>query len=409
MSTSSAAPAIAPLNPPQRLLFGPGPSPVDSRVLRAMSAPLMGHLDPLFLRTMDEVQVLLRYVFETTNLITFPLSGTGSAGMEAALVNLLEPDEEVVICVNGYFGARMYEMAQRLGARPLRVDCEWGGPVDLAKTQQVWRQSKARVLCAVHAETSTGVLQPLAPLREIADERDGLLLIDTVTSLGAHPVGVDRHRIDVCYSGSQKALGCPPGLAPITFSDRAIDKITSRQIPVRSWYLDVSALTAYWGNGTGGGRTYHHTAPITMNYGLHESLRMVAEEGLEARAARHARNHQAFVAGIEAMGLQMQVVPEYRLWTLNTVRIPDGVDDGRVRSRLLHECNIEVGGGLGVLAGKIWRVGLMGAGSTDNNVLLLLAAFEKILTAEGYRPKGSGVSAAVAVYTAEHPATLPRH
>ncbi|MGE3542240.1 MAG: alanine--glyoxylate aminotransferase family protein [Candidatus Tectimicrobiota bacterium] len=400
MSIPSAASAIAPLNPPQRLLLGPGPSPVDSRVLRAMSAPLLGHLDPLFLRLMDEVQTLLRYVFETENRITFPLSGTGSAGMEAALVNLLEPDDEIVVCINGYFGERMYEMAKRLGAKPLRVDCEWGGPIDLAKTQQVWRNSTARVLGAVHAETSTGVLQPLAPLREIADEREGLLLIDAVTSLGAHPVSVDPHRIDVCYSGSQKALGCPPGLAPMTFSDRAIRAITARQVPVRSWYLDTSALTAYWGSGSGGGRTYHHTAPITMNYALHEGLRMVAEEGLEARAARHERNHRALVAGIEAMGLQMQVVPEYRLWTLNTVRVPEGVDDARVRGRLLNECNIEIGGGLGVFAGKIWRVGLMGAGSTENNVLLLLAALEKVLTAEGFRVQDSGVSAAVAVYNA---------
>lgn len=401
MPTPPVAPVIAPLNPPPRLLLGPGPSPVDPRVLRAMSAPLMGHLDPLFVRAMDDIQTLLRYVFETSNRLTFPLSGTGSAGMEAALVNLLEPDEEVVICVNGYFGERMYEMAKRLGAKPLRVDCEWGGPVDLDKTRQVWRQSKARVLGAVHAETSTGVLQPLAPLREIVDERDGLLLIDAVTSLGAHPVGVDTHGIDVCYSCSQKALGCPPGLAPMTLSSRAIDTIAARRIPVRSWYLDTSALTAYWASGNGAGRTYHHTAPITMNYGLHEGLRLVAEEGLEARAARHERNHLAFVAGIEAMGLQMQVVPEYRLWTLNTVRIPDGVDEARVRGRLLNECNLEIGGGLGVFAGKIWRVGLMGAGSTENNVLLLLGALEKVLTAEGCKMRGSGVSAAAAVYTAQ--------
>lgn len=403
MTTSPVAPTIAPFAPPPRLLLGPGPTLVDERVLRAMSVPLLGHLDPLFLHLMDEVQTLLRYVFETENQVTFPISGTGSAGMEAALVNIVEPDEDIVICINGYFGERMYEIAQRVGARPVRVDCEWGGPIDLEKTRQAWRNSRARVLCAVHAETSTGVLQPLAPLREIINDRDGVLLIDAVTSLGAHAVAVDRQGLDVCYAGSQKALSCPPGLAPITFSARALAKIAARRTPVRSWYLDTSAITSYWGDGAGTRRTYHHTAPITMNYALHEGLRVVAEEGLAARALRHQRNHQAFVAGIEALGLQMQVVPEYRLWTLNTVRIPAGMDDGRVRSRLLQEFNIEIGSGLGALAGQIWRIGLMGVGSTANNVFLLLAALEKVLTAEGFRIKGSGVSAAVAWYTA-HPA-----
>jgi alanine-glyoxylate transaminase/serine-glyoxylate transaminase/serine-pyruvate transaminase len=392
------APVIAPLHPPRRILLGPGPSPVDERVLRTMSAPLLGHLDPLFVRTMDDVQALLRYVFETNNRLTFPVSGTGSAGMEAALVNLLEPGEEVVMCVNGYFGERMCEMATRIGAQPLRVACEWGGPVDIDKARHVWRHSKARVLCAVHAETSTGVLQPLVPLRDIVDERDGFLLIDAVTSLGAHALSVDRHHVDVCYAGSQKALSCPPGLAPITFSERAVAKITTRQTPVRSWYFDTTLLMEYWGDTSGGGRAYHHTAPITMNYALHEALRLVAEEGLAARAQRHERHHRALVAGVEALGLQMQVVPAYRLWTLNTVRIPAGVDDARVRSRLLHEFDIEIGGGLGVFRGKVWRIGLMGAGSTANNVLLLLAALEKVLKAEGVKIKESGVSAALAFY-----------
>ncbi len=395
----SDAPVIAPLNPPRRILLGPGPSPVDDRVLRAMSAPLLGHLDPLFVRAMDEVQVLLRYVFETNNRLTIPVSGTGSAGMEAAVANLLEPDEEIVICINGYFGERMHEMALRVGARPIRVECEWGGPVDLEKARAVWRASNASVLFAVHAETSTGVLQPLEPLREIVDERDGLLMIDSVTSIGAHPIGVDRNRIDACYAGTQKALSCPPGLAPVTFSDRAVEKIRSRKTKVCSWYLDTNLLTAYWADAGGGQRTYHHTAPITMNYGLHEALRMVAEEGLDERARRHRRNHRALVAGIEAMGLSMQVDPDFRLWTLNAVRIPEGVDDARVRSRLLEEFNIEIGGGLGVFKGKVWRIGLMGAGSTENNVLLLLAALEKALAHEGYRVLESGVSAANDFYT----------
>jgi alanine-glyoxylate transaminase/serine-glyoxylate transaminase/serine-pyruvate transaminase len=396
--TIADAPAIAPLNPPRRILLGPGPSPADDRVLRAMSAPLLGHLDPLFVRTMDEVQVLLRYVFETNNRLTMPISGTGSAGMEAAVVNLVEPGEEIVICINGYFGERLHEMALRAGAKPIRVECEWGGPVDLEKTRKAWRESNARVLFAVQAETSTGVLQRLEPLREIADDRDGLLMVDAVTSIGAHSIGVDRNRVDACYAGTQKALSCPPGLAPVTFSDRALEKIKSRKSKVGSWYLDTNLLTAYWGEASGGGaRAYHHTAPISMNYALHEALRIVAEEGLE----NHERNHRALVAGVEAMGLRMAIAPEHRLWTLNAVAIPDGVDDARVRGRLLNEFNIEVGGGLGVFKGKVWRVGLMGAGSTENNVLLLLGALEKCLKDEGFKVKDSGVSAAGAFYAEE--------
>ena len=398
--TIADAPVIAPLNPPRRILLGPGPSPADDRVLRIMSAPLLGHLDPLFVRTMDEVQVLLRYVFETNNRLTIPVSGTGSAGMEAAIVNLVEPDEEVVICINGYFGERMYEMATRVGARPIRVECEWGGPIDLEKTRQAWRASSARVLFAVQAETSTGVLQALEPLREIVAERDGFLMVDAVTSIGAHSIGVDRNGVDACYAGTQKALSCPPGLAPVTFSDRAVEKIRARKTRVGSWYLDTNLLTAYWGETSGGGRAYHHTAPITMNYALHEALRIVAEEGLENRAKRHERNHRALVAGVEAMGLRMQVAPEHRLWTLNAVQIPEGVDDLKIRGRLLNEFNIEVGGGLGVFKGKVWRVGLMGAGSTENNVLLLLGALEKALKSEGWTVKDSGVSAAAAFYAA---------
>jgi alanine-glyoxylate transaminase / serine-glyoxylate transaminase / serine-pyruvate transaminase len=391
------APIIPEFHPPRRVLLGPGPSPVDDRVYRALAAPLVGHLDPLFVRLMDEIQVLLRYVFETNNRLTIPVSGTGSAGMEATVANLLEPGDEIVVCINGYFGERMHEMVTRLGAKPVRVECEWGGPVDIERTREAWRSSNARVLFAVHAETSTGVLQDLAPLREIADERDGYLIADTVTSIGAHSIGVDRHRIDACYAGTQKALSCPPGLAPVTFSDRAIAKVKARQTKVSSWYLDTSLLTAYWESG-GGQRTYHHTAPISMNYALREALRLVAEEGMPARAARHERNHRALVAGVEAMGLKMQVAPEHRLWTLNAVGVPEGVDEARVRSRLLEEFDIEVGGGLGALKGRIWRVGLMGAGSTENNVLLLLAALEKALKAEGFKVKGSGVSAAAECY-----------
>jgi alanine-glyoxylate transaminase/serine-glyoxylate transaminase/serine-pyruvate transaminase len=392
------APAISQLNPPRRVLLGPGPSPVDDRVYRAMSAPLVGHLDPLFVQTMEEIQSLLRYVFETNNRLTIPVSGTGSAGMEATVANLLEPGDEIVVCINGYFGERMHDMVTRLGAVPIRVECAWGKPVDLDKARAAWRNSNASVLFAVQAETSTGVLQDIASLREIADERDGYLIIDAVTSIGAHSIGADRHRIDAVYAGTQKALSCPPGLAPVTFSNRAVEKVRTRKTKVSSWYLDTSLLTAYWQDTGAGARTYHHTAPITMNYALHEALRLVAEEGLEARARRHERNHRALVAGLEAMGLQMLVAPASRLWTLNTVLVPDGVDEMKVRKRLLEEFDIEIGGGLGPLKGKIWRIGLMGSGSTENNVLLLLAALEKSLKAEGFKPKDSGVTAASQIY-----------
>jgi alanine-glyoxylate transaminase/serine-glyoxylate transaminase/serine-pyruvate transaminase len=387
-------PSLPEFHPPRRILLGPGPSPVDDRVTRAMTAPVLGHLDPLFLKCMDDIQVLLRYVFETKNRLTIPVSGTGSAGMEATVASLLEPGDEIVVCVNGYFGERMCEMVTRLGAKCIRVDAEWGKPMDIDKVRAAWSGSKARAIFAVQAETSTGVLQPLAPLRKIADERDGLLLIDAVTSLGAHEVAVDKNGIDGCYSGTQKGLSCPPGLSPVTFGERALKKIKERKTKPSVWYLDIGLVANYWGSE----RTYHHTAPITMNYALREGLRIVAEEGLEERRRRHELNHRALVAGVEAMGLKMHVDPDARLWTLNTVRIPDGVDDARVRKNLLEEFNIEIGGGLGVLKGKVWRVGLMGGGSTANNVLLFLAALEKCLAAESFKTRGSGVSAAETIY-----------
>jgi len=388
-------PTLLEFNPPRRILLGPGPSPVDDRVTRAMAAPVLGHLDPLFLRLMDEIQTLLRYVFETENRLTIPISGTGSAGMEATVANLLEPGEEIVVCVNGYFGERMCDMVGRLGAKAVRVEAEWGRTMDLDKVRAAWKNSPARALFAVQAETSTGALQPLAPLREIANERDGLLIVDAVTSLGAHAVAVDENGIDGCYSGTQKALSCPPGLSPVTFSERALAKIKGRKTKPVSWYLDVGLVANYWGSE----RTYHHTAPITMNYALREALRIVSEEGLEPRRRRHEFNHRALVAGVEAMGLKMHVAPGARLWTLNTVCIPDGVDDARVRRRLLDEFDIEIGGGLGVLKGRVWRVGLMGSGSTENNVLLFLAALEKCLAGEGFKARASGVSAAAEIYS----------
>lgn len=381
-------------DPPRRVLLGPGPSPVDERVLAAMAAPVLGHLDPLFLRCMDDIQELLRYVFETENRVTIPISATGSAGMEAALVNVIEPGDEIVVCINGVFGERMHDIVERAGGRPIAVRAEWGQAVDRNKIEEALDASKPRALALVHAETSTGVLQDLTGLADMAHSHDALLIVDTVTSLGGHAVGVDRNGIDICYSGTQKCLGAPPGLAPITFSDRALDRVRARRSKVQSWYLDITMVENYWGSN----RTYHHTAPIPMNYALREALRIVYEEGLEARWLRHESNHRAFVAGIEAMGLQMNAAPEHRLWSLNAVRVPDGVDDARVRARLLADANIEIGGGLGPLKGRIFRIGLMGSGSTRENVLLVLDELRRALAAEGLSC-ASGVEAAEQVYS----------
>lgn len=373
--------AYEPFNPPRRLLLGPGPSPVEDRVLRAMAAPLLGHLDPVFLQYMDDIQELLRFVFETTNRVTVPISATGSAGMEAALVNTIEPGDEVVVCIHGVFGERMFDIVGRAGGRPVAVRAEWGTAIDPEQIRAALSAcSKPKAVAIVHAETSTGVLQDMTGLSEMAREFGALLIVDAVTSLGGHPVGVDRTGIDVCYSGTQKCLGAPPGLAPVTFSERAVEVIRNRQSKVQSWYLDISMVEKYWG----GERTYHHTAPISMNYALREALMIVHEEGLDARWARHRQNHQALVAGIEAMGLEMNVAPANRLWSLNAVRVPDGVDDARIRARLLNDHGIEIGGGLGPLKGKIWRIGLMGSGSTRQNVQLVLDRLHAALAAEGF-------------------------
>lgn len=384
--------------PPRRVLLGPGPSPVDDRVLRAMAAPLLGHLDPDFLRCMDDIQSLLRYVFETNNRVTIPISATGSAGMEAALVNVLEPGDEVVVCINGVFGERMYDIAGRAGAAAVDVRAEWGEPIDLNRIEEALKRTNARAVAIVQAETSTGVLQDLKGLGEMAHRNGALLIVDAVTSLGGHPVGVDGNGIDVCYSGTQKCLGAPPGLAPITFSERAIERVRARRTRVQSWYLDVTMVEKYWG----GDRTYHHTAPISMNYALREALRLIHEEGLENRWGRHETNHRALVAGIEAMGLEMNVAAEDRLWSLNAIRVPDGIDDAGVRRRLLLDSSIEIGGGLGPLKGRIWRIGLMGSGSTRENVLLVLDALRRALGAQGMVCP-SGVEAAEAVYGAKWP------
>lgn len=382
-------------HPPRRLLLGPGPSPIDDRVMQALAAPVVGHLDPAFVQCMGEVREMLRFVFETANPTTLALSATGSGGMEAALVNLMEPGDTVAIGLNGYFGERLSEMARRLGGNVVGIEAEWGQPVALGQVADTLEQTGARIVCLVHAETSTGVLQPLEGLQELMEAHDSYLVVDAVTSLGGHSVGVDSNGIDVCYSGTQKALSAPPGLAPITFSERAMERIRSRSAKASSWYLDILLVDQYWGE-----RVYHHTAPVSLFYALREALRLIQEEGLEARWQRHSLTHRALVAGVEAMGLEMLVEPELRLWTLNAVKIPEGVDDASVRSRLLQDFSIEIGAGLGPLRDKVWRIGLMGSGSTRNNVLLLLSALEDVLTQEGFRPEGSGVSAALAVFSA---------
>lgn len=364
-----------PFHPPQRILLGPGPSNVEPRVLQAMVAPLLGHMDPVYFQCMDEIQALLRAVFETENRVTFAVAGTGGAGMETCLANLIEEGEEVVVCVNGFFGQRIADLAARWGGKVIKVEAEWGRPLDMQQVRETYKKSSARILCMVHAETSTGMRNPVEELKSLRDVRDAVLIVDSVTSLGAHPVGIDRNGIDASYSCTQKGIGAPPGLAPVTFSERAMEKIRSRKSPPRTWYLDVQILDKYWGPE----RAYHHTAPALMSYALREALAIILEEGLEGRWRRHERNSHAFVAGIEAMGMEMLVAPEHRLWSLNTVRIPAGVDDARVRSRLLNDHNIEIGSGFGTLKGKIWRVGLMGTNSTENIVLLLLSALRKVL------------------------------
>ncbi len=368
--------------PAEVLLLGPGPSPVHKRVLEAMGQHTLGHLDPDFLSIMNSTMELLRYVFETKNQITFPVSGTGSAGMEAALVNMVEPGDKVVIGVNGVFGRRMVDVASRCGAEVVEVEAEWGHPVDadeLGKTLAA--HTGVKLVGIVHAETSTGVQQPLEPVVELMREHDALLLVDAVTSLGGLPVAVDRRDLDIVYSGNQKCLSAPPGLAPITFGERAMQKFQQRKGKVQSWYFDLSFLTRYWGAE----RFYHHTAPINMIYGLFQALEMIKEEGLEERFARHCLNSGALVAGLKALGVEPVVEDQYRLPSLITIWIPDKIDDTEVRSRLRREHLIEIGGGLGPFKGKAWRIGLMGNGSQRENVEKLLRALSDILNQLGHR------------------------
>jgi alanine-glyoxylate transaminase/serine-glyoxylate transaminase/serine-pyruvate transaminase len=383
------------IDPGNRVLMGPGPSDVPARVLQAMSAPCIGHLDPYFLAVMDETQRLLRFLFQTENELTIPVSGTGSAGMEACFVNLVEPGDEVVVCVNGVFGTRMSDIVGRLGANLTRLDFEWGRAVDPEAVRAAIQGKAPKVVAVVHAETSTGVCTPLEDLSKIAHDAGALFLVDAVTSLAGLEVAVDKRGIDAVYSGTQKCLSCPPGLSPISLSPAALKALESRKTPVVSWYLDMSMVRNYWGSD----RKYHHTAPINMVYGLREALRIVAEEGLEERFARHRLNHIALVAGIEAMGLSMLVPEAERLPMLNTVRIPEGADDAKVRRSLLRQFGIEIGGGLGDLAGKVWRVGLMGHASSARNVCLFLAALETVLRDGGVEVGAGALEAAAQVYS----------
>ncbi|HXI01639.1 MAG TPA: aminotransferase class V-fold PLP-dependent enzyme, partial [Candidatus Saccharimonadales bacterium] len=367
---------LEPLSPPLRLLLGPGPSEVAPEVLEALSRPLIGHLDPAFLKLMDGIMEGLRVLFRTRNRLTLPISGTGSAGMETAISNLVEADDRVVVAICGYFGARMAEMCRRRGAKIVTVEAPWGGPVDPADVVRAVAAGPTKAVCIVHAETSTGVLQPLEGIADAVHEAGGFLIADTVTSLGGVPLDVDATGIDAAYSGSQKCLSAPPGASPFTISERAMEAVRTRRTPVPFWYLDLTLLNRYFDAGD---RVYHHTAPISNFYALHEAIRLALDEGLEARWRRHAAAGAALAEGAAALGLDLLVDPRWRLGVLTTIKVPAGVDEKEIRRRLLAEEGIEIAGGLGPLAGKVWRVGLMGHGARIENVERLLAALRRLL------------------------------
>jgi len=388
----------APFNPPTRTLMGPGPSDVPPRVLEALSRPTIGHLDPRFVEMMEEVKGLLQYAFMTENALTMPVSAPGSAGMETCFANLVEPGDKVIVCINGVFGGRMKENVVRCGGEAVVVEDEWGRVVDPQKVEAALEaHPDAKILAFVHAETSTGAQSDAARLCRLAREHGCLTIVDTVTSLGGTPVKVDEWGADAVYSGTQKCLSCVPGLSPVTFSDRALESVKSRKTSVQSWFLDLNLVLGYWGSGAR--RTYHHTAPVNSLYALHEALRILREEGLENAWARHELNHRALKAGLEAMGIGFVVKEGDRLPQLNAVTVPEGVDEAAVRRRLLEEFNLEIGAGLGALAGKVWRIGLMGHASNRRNVLFCLAALESVLGGmKAPIEKGVALEAAMAVY-----------
>ena len=398
---------IGELLPPPRLMMTPGPSSMHPRVYRAMATPLVGHLDPWFRGLMDETQELLRRIFRTENRITFPISASGSGGIEASVLNPLEEGDDALICVNGAFSERMAIIAERTPARVTRVEAPIGRPVDPEDVRRAGKGKKVKIVGLAHGETSTGVVTSLDAFRKVADELGAMLVVDTVATLAGLPLNVDKQRLDICFSGTQKAISAPPGMSPITVSPRTEEVLRSRKTKVQSWYFDLTSAMNYWGKE----RLYHHTPPISLIYGLREAMRIVLEEGLEARWERHRRNQLALVAGIEAMGLELFVKnPADRLPTVTAVAIPQGISDEKVRNQLLDEFNIEVAGGIGPTKGKIWRIGLMGYVSQQQNVLLVLAALEKILTEMGHGvPSGAGVGAAVRSYVrAETAAAVSR-
>ena len=367
--------------PPQRLLLGPGPSSVHPRVLQAMTLPVLGHLDPLFFNVMDDVCEALRHVFNTSNFMTLPLSSTGTGAIEATCANILEPGDTMVVCRNGFFGDRMADIARRCGAETHIVDSPWGKPVDVQMlSDELDKHGKVKAVGVVHAETSTGVLSPIKEIAELAHRHGALVLVDAVTSLGGHDVQMDEWDLDVCFSATQKCLGAPPGLAPISFGPRAMDDINTRSTTVQSFYFNLKDLEGYWSQT----RAYHHTTPISMIYALREALRILMEEGVENRIQRHAQAAAALRAGLEALGMDLFADPDTRLNPLTSVLVPDGIEDSDVRRKLLDDYNIEIGGGLGELRGKVWRIGLMGESAREINVFAFLSALERTLSGLGY-------------------------
>ncbi len=384
------------LEPSPRVLMGPGPSNVPARVLSALGTPLVGHLDPEFVHVMDEMQGLLRQVFQTENQMTLAVSGTGSAGMEAVIVNLVEPGDKVLVCINGVFGGRMVDVATRAGADVAKIERPWGEVFSPEEVEAAVKEHRPKLVGIVHAETSTGALQPVDEIARIVHDHGGMIAIDTVTSLAGVPVEIDAWGIDAVYSGTQKCLSCPPGLAPVSFGPRAMEAIQARKTKIQSWYLDMTMIGRYWGSD----RAYHHTAPINMNFALRESLAIIVEEGLEPRFQRHRLNGEALTAGLEALGFTYVAAEGHRLPQLHCVRFPEGADDGGIRKRLLSEWNLEIGGGLGAFKGNAWRVGLMGHTSRRENVTLVLSALETCLRDSGVSIEpGVALAAAAGVYS----------
>ncbi|MBP0049198.1 alanine--glyoxylate aminotransferase family protein [Marinobacterium sp. AK62] len=392
---------ITSFHPPQRTLMGPGPSDVHPRVLSAMARPTIGHLDPAFIDMMDEIKKLLQYALRTDNPLTMPISAPGSAGMEACFVNLVEPGDKVIVCQNGVFGGRMKENVERFGGEALMVQDTWGTPVSIEKVRALMEAHDGiKALAFVHAETSTGVRSDAQALCRLARDYGCLTIVDAVTSLGGIELEVDQWGIDAIYSGTQKCLSAPPGISPVSFSERALEKASNRRTRVPSWFLDTNLVMGYWGGGQK--RAYHHTAPVNALYGLHEALVMLQEEGIEHAWKRHALHHEALKAGLETLGLSFTVTADARLPQLNSVQVPEGVDEAQIRARLLENYNLEIGAGLGELAGKVWRIGLMGSSCTRRHVMLCIDALENTLSEAGVSlPSGAAAAAADVYYSAE--------